>query len=93
MLAHVVDIAGRGGIDIVLRGVAAVIAQEGSERISKWGSDSLVTLVSVKRNVLLVRCPRDILCLQKIHDSGDADNELGCKIYYDAVVTYFAGML
>ena len=51
--------------------------------MSGRGSDSLETLVSVKGDVLLVRRPGNALCLQEIHDSGDAGEALGCEVHYE----------
>jgi hypothetical protein len=77
VLAHIKDIAGRRGVDVVLGGVAA----RRLDAMSGRGSDSLVTLVSIKGDVLLVRCPGDVFRLQEVYDSGDTSEGLECKVY------------
>ena len=50
------------------------------------GSDSLETLVSVKEDVLPVKRPGDVLCLQEIHHSGDASEALGCEVHFGGML-------
>jgi hypothetical protein len=49
----------------------------------QYGLDSLEAFESIKGYVLLVGCPRNVLCLQKIHNRGDASGGLvsmnGCN--------------
>ena len=51
--------------------------------MSGRGSDSLETLVSIKGDIFLVRCPGDVFRLQEVHDGGDTSEGLECKVYYE----------
>jgi formylmethanofuran dehydrogenase subunit C len=58
-----------------------MVSQDGGR-----GSDSLETLVSIKGDVLPVKRPGDVLCLQEIHDSGDASEALGCGVHFGGML-------